>query len=263
MKKPIYILLTAALILSVDVHAQKMLPEISVNNINDKIIISWMHNYRKKISDIFIQRSYDSLKNFTTIGTVLIPENQENGYPDNNPPYNRMYYRVSIIFEGGTYVTGPSTRPAKNIPVPIEDEKVEEKLEEQPQKEKIEPLKPVDSPKITITKPIIIVTDTASVVNPPKEKKPEVLASKNVYSNKKNNLIIELPDATSKKYSIKFFEESGKFLFEINKMTEEYLILEKVNFKHSGWFNFELYDQGKLIEKNKIFVPKDPKISEK
>ncbi|MBU3715131.1 MAG: hypothetical protein FGM46_09335, partial [Ferruginibacter sp.] len=159
MKKPIYILLTVALTLSVDVHAQKMLPEISVKNINDKIIVSWMHNYRKKISDIFIQRSYDSLKNFTTIGTVLIPENQENGYPDNNPPYNRMYYRVSIVFEGGTYVTGPSTRPVKNISVPIEEEKAEEKVEEQPKKEKTEPLNPVDSLNIKITKPIIIASD--------------------------------------------------------------------------------------------------------
>jgi hypothetical protein len=52
----------------------------------------------------------------------LNPLNKENGYPDLNPPYNKMYYRVSISFEGGAYIIGPSTRPVKEIPEPIAEE---------------------------------------------------------------------------------------------------------------------------------------------
>ena len=50
-----------------------------------------------------------------------------------------------------------------------------------------------------------------------------------------------MPDADKKKYSIKFFEEDGSPLFELKKITEPYLTLDKVNFIHSGLFNFEIY----------------------
>ena len=49
------------------------------------------------------------------------------------------------------------------------------------------------------------------------------------------------------------------FLFELTKVNEEYLILEKVNFVHSGWFHFEVFENGKLIERNKFLVSKDIK----
>ena len=48
-------------------------------------------------------------------------------------------------------------------------------------------------------------------------------------------------------------------LFEINKVTDTYLILERVNFKHAGWFHFEVFENGKLIEKNKFQVAKEGK----
>jgi len=66
-----------------------------------------------------------------------------------------------------------------------------------------------------------------------------------------------LPDAGKKKYSIKFFEKDGTPLFEIKKVTESYLTLDKVNFIHSGLFNFEIYADGLLIEKHKFYIPKD------
>ena len=59
---------------------------------------------------------------------------------------------------------------------------------------------------------------------------------------------------------MKFFEEDGTPAFDINKITEPYLTLEKVNFTHAGLFNFELYDDGKLIEKHKVYVPKDGRL---
>ena len=57
-----------------------------------------------------------------------------------------------------------------------------------------------------------------------------------------------------------FFEENGPLIFELNKITEPYLTLEKVNFSHSGIFDFEIYESGVLIEKHKVYVPKDGKL---
>lgn len=83
--------------------------------------------------------------------------------------------------------------------------------------------------------------------------------SKHVYTGKDNNVIISLPDAGRKKYSIKFFEEDGTPLFELKKISESYLTLDKVNFIHSGLFNYELYDNRIIIERHKIYIPKDGK----
>jgi hypothetical protein len=50
-------------------------------------------------------------------------------------------------------------------------------------------------------------------------------------------------------------------LFELTNLKEEYLIIEKVNFIRSGWYRFELFESGQLVEKNKFFIPKDGKIT--
>jgi hypothetical protein len=45
----------------------------------------------------------------------------------------------------------------------------------------------------------------------------------------------------------------------IKKITEPYLTLDKVNFIHAGLFNFEVYEDGLLVEKHKFYIPKDGK----
>ena len=70
-------------------------------------------------------------------------------------------------------------------------------------------------------------------------------------------MVINLPHADNRRYSIRFFDEENKFLFELNRVRENYLIIEKVNFLHAGWFYFELFENGKMIEKNKLFIPKE------
>jgi hypothetical protein len=58
-------------------------------------------------------------------------------------------------------------------------------------------------------------------------------------------------------YAIKFFDEQGVPQFDIGEVKESSLLIDKVNFLRSGWYKFELYEDGKLKEKHKFFVPKD------
>jgi hypothetical protein len=81
--------------------------------------------------------------------------------------------------------------------------------------------------------------------------------SKFVYTEKDGNVRIALPNAATKKYSIKFFEEDNSFSFEVKQVKDTMLIMDKSNFGHSGWFKFELYEDGVLKEKHKLFIPKD------
>ena len=232
MIKPFF-LLPLFFILSNILFAQdKPLPFIQVKNLNNKIVVSWINDYTKTITALNIQRSYDSLQNYTTIGSLLSPQSRDNGFADANFPYNKMYYRVFVSFEGGSYIITASARPVKEFYTA--DNALAEKYPWQ--------VSNVDS----------------SIFFPPS--KPGITyPSNNIFTAKDNNIIIHLVKAEIKKYSAKFFDESEKFLFELTKLKEEYLIIEKVNFVHTGWFRFELYENGLLIENNKFQILKEVK----
>lgn len=194
--------------------AQDTLPKVSVTNSSNHIVISWVNPYTS-LTTINIQRSYDSLRNFKTIGSVLDIHTKTNGFVDANPPQTNMYYRIFLSFEGAMYIFTKSFRP---------------------------------------------VIDTSRTI--PKDFKTNVVStffepSKFIYTGRENNVIISLPQAVKKKYMVKFFEENGSFLFDISRIAEPYLTLDKVNFIHAGLFSFELYEDGILLEKQRFYIPKD------
>ena len=211
---------------------ERPLPFIQVKNINNKIIVNWINDYNKPITALNIQRSYDSLQNFTTIGSVLSPQSRENGFADVNFPYNKMYYRVNVSFEGGTYIITAPVIPVKETYAT--DTSANEKY---------------TFPPANKDSDIIFLPSKPEITYP----------SITVFTAKDNNIIIHLEDAAKKQYTVKFFDETEKFLFELTKLKEEYLIIEKVNFVHTGWFRFELYENGLLIENNKFQIVKELK----
>lgn len=234
---------------------EQPLPHITVKNINNKIIVSWINGYTKPVTTLNIQRSYDSLKNYSTIGSVLSPQSRENGYTDANPPYTKMYYRVFVAFEGGAYVITDPVRPVKEM---IPEDTVENyswtAVTRPPATEMTVKTK---SGRDSIVK-IFPAPRDSIFINPPA--KPGVTyPSLRIFTAKDNNVILHLPEAETKKYTVKFFDENEKFLFELTKLKEEYLIMEKVNFVRPGWFSFEIYENGVLLEKNKFQILKDPK----
>jgi len=259
MKK--YTFLTSLLcILAIQyVSAQQVLPGITVKDFNGKIVVSWQNAYNVPVTNISIQRSYDSTKNFSTIGSVLNPQNLENGFADDNPPYKKMYYRVFISFEGGSYLFSATARPVKDPPPPKKEivKIPNDTIVDKPTDTIATVTNPVTNPVTNIPRfPWEVSTITDSIAKLPRK---EVITypSQRIFTGRENNLVIHLHDAAIKKYSVKFYDEMDSLLFELTKLKEEYLIVEKVNFVHSGWFHFELFENGKLIEKNKFFIGKD------
>jgi hypothetical protein len=218
--------------------AQDTLPKITVKKISNKIIISWKTTYGANISTINIQRSSDSLRNFTTIGSVLEPMNRENGYLDTKAPGLNMFYRVFVAFEGGTYIFTKSYRPVTDTALVGE--------------------KSVILPLPIGIKPDSIKTDSVKVKPVPVLPKGFV-PSKNIYTGKDNNVVISVPLAANRLYTVKFFDENDRQVFEILKITEPYFIIEKVNFLHSGWFYFKLFEGEVLKERNQFYIPKEGK----
>ncbi len=293
MRKILYILLSGIMLSAGDLFAQEILPGITVKNFNGKIIVSWRNQYPLEVKTLNIQRSFDSLKNFSTIGTVLTPQNAENGFVDENPPYNKMYYRLFISFDGGAYIFTDPVRPVKEAlpPLPLfTQETVVDPFKKtdavkQPLKEtrkepgskitlKKDPVEEDEKPPVAKNKkpgkqPVSKTKgknrqvsennredETATM---PVKEEPVTYPSRRIYTGRDNNIVINLPNPDSRRYAVKFFDEEDKFMFELNRIKENFLIVEKVNFLHAGWFYFELFENGKMIEKNKFFIPRDGK----
>ena len=208
--------------------AQDTLPKITVRDYNSRIIVSWKNTYTRKVSIINIQRSKDSLKNFMTIGSVLNPLNVDNGFVDTKAKNDSMFYRIFVVFEGGDYLFTRSHKPHKDTAH-----------------------KDLINLDLTKALPVILV---APPPPPPPPPAPEMVASKYVFTGKENNLIISLPDAAKKKYSIHIYDEHDNPVFTIQHITEPFLIIEKVNFIHAGQYHYQLFENGNLMEKFRFTI---------
>ncbi len=244
--------------------AQDTLPEFTVKNRFGKIILSWVNAY-PVIKQISIQRSIDSLKGYKTILTVPDPTSLTNGFLDIKAPDLQSYYKLYILLDNGKYLFSKARKPLvdSSIEKPVVQVRKETKSAE-PKNEIVAP----PQPEAEVTRKFDLATtnsnsrkrsdglkpDTMKAV-PPKE---EFVPSSLVYANPDGNITIAIPDSKRKSYIIKFFEDDGTPLFEMDKIKESIMILDKVNFMHSGWFRFEVFENGKLKEKHKFFIPKDP-----
>jgi hypothetical protein len=221
------------------VSAQDTLPDFSVKNIgNNRIIVSWTNTY-PLVKQISIQRSFDSLVSYKTILSVPDPMAPENGFADTKAPPGRLFYRLFIVFDQGNFLFTKAQRPV-----------LDTAARSKPDLSKIDKIAMNDS----ASSPLTNLPGNVSLEN--KNNPPLFVPSLHVYTYKDGNVRINLPDNSAKKYSIKFFEEDNTELFTINEIKETPVLLDKSNFYHAGWFHFELYEDGKLIEKNKFYLAK-------
>jgi hypothetical protein len=348
--------------------AQDTLPGFTASlKSNGKVLVSWRNSY-PAVNQISIQRSNDSLRNFTTLITVPDPRIPENGFVDGKPGNLKMYYRIFILFPNSKYLFTKSRRavleqpeqPAlsvklmpRNKPKPVgsspgkkpaaaavikasplvvpttkaasnTDSSAAAKMEAAPVAVKPpEEEKYLILPKIDNSRIYYMMDNTGvkkpSVTNPGKIKSPTIQVEKIlfvkrrdsvimqlqgnqvrhfsdslvkqtkdtlyfvnadtlqikpyievyrepkevykispfVYAGKDGNISIMLADCKTKKYMVAFYETDSTLVMEVKDIKDPVLIIDKTNFGHSGWFRFELYEDGKLLEKNKFLIPRE------
>lgn len=305
------VLLLTFFILGSTARAQDTLPRFSVYvRSAGKILVSW-HNPFSTLTQISIQRSTDSLKDFKTLLTVPDATLPENGAVDPNANSPNYFYRLFIVLEGGNYLFSHSQRPhtalvvqKKEVPKDPQDiEPDDEEIsmsrigsqrirfagDDPKQRLKINAPAHINSlPTVDIDKPILVkkgdsvigqvagnrlrefrdsimkhtrdtlvFIDGDTVQIRPFVVKEIYRISPYVFMGKYGNIHLSLPDAGRRHYSVKFFDDSDKLLFELSAIKDPAMILDKTNFIHSGWFHFELYEDNQLKEKNKLFIPKE------
>jgi len=218
----LFIVLFSAVSVKSQEYTPPVLPDFSASIKTGKIQLDWISGFRG-VQQIGIQRSLDSVLNFNTIGYAAEPNESRNAYLDNKPLPGNNYYRLFILFTNGKYFY---SRTVLSVP---------------------------DS-TISASQKIELGDVKGAAPNGKTAEKPWH-PSNYVYTTADGNINIQLPEALQKKYSIKFYEPNGVFLFEIDRVKQPFLILEKAIFLRSGWFNFELFEDGKLKEKWSIFIP--------
>lgn len=80
-----------------------------------------------------------------------------------------------------------------------------------------------------------------------------------IFTNSEGNLVIALPDVHKKKFSLHVYTKEGTPMFEMKNIKEPLLQIDRSNFYKSGWFKYELYEAGRLREKNRFYIPADIK----
>jgi hypothetical protein len=349
--------------------AQDTLPGFTASlKSSGKVLISWRNGY-PSVNQISIQRSNDSLRNFTTLLTVPDPQIPENGFVDSKPGSPKMYYRIFILFPNSKYMFTKSRRPVlERVEQPALSAKQvhggKQKMSQgQPKQKQVVPVAPVTQSAVAeagqsasvaksanINKPdpvppvvkpleedekylilpkidnsrIYYMMDNSSmkipsVTNPGKIKSPTIAVEKilfvkrrdtvimqlegyqvrrfsdslvkqtkdtlyfvnadtlqikpyievykepkevykistYVFATKDGNISIALPDCKTKKYFVAFFDSDSTQVMEVKDIKDPILIIDKTNFGHAGWFRFELYEDGKLKEKNKFLIPRE------
>jgi hypothetical protein len=251
MNKRFFIFLALCFFGSASVFGQDTLPRFTVRNAGkNRIIISWVNPF-PNISQISIQRGFDSLGTFKTILSVADAKSQQNGFTDTKATNDHMFYRLFYAMEGGSYNFSKSKRPdtsrvtlgasaprpvmgPNGVPYNYKDSilvRAHDSIA----------IKPADSLVVKPKPPVII-------------KKPEWIPSHFVFSNPEGYVQLRFPEAPEKEYTVKFFEENNTPLFEIKNIKDKQLVLDKTNFYRSGWYYFELYLEEKLVERNKFYL---------
>jgi len=268
----LYFLLTFCSFLSVSsLFGQATLPDFTLKNTNGKISIFWLNDYKKPVKGISVQRSYDSTKNFFSIASILNPQNSVNGFIDSTPPYNKMYYRLFIGFDTVVYILTESKRPEVNTVIDysrlIQEISAIYEKNIQLQEEKVRLQKELDAARAAKNKNKTPKTTKANTNKKPDptEVSEDIISqvitypSKRIYADKDNNIVAKIFNVKGNKYVIRFLTEDYKLLFEIKNPPDDYFIIEKVNFRRGGWYQFEIYKNDFLLEENKFYISSEEK----
>jgi hypothetical protein len=155
MKRILFALLT---FVSITAQSQNVLPDFTASTRGKgKVIISWTNAY-PVVTQISIQRSFDSLRNYKTILTVPDPTVLQNGFVDAKAPTDFQFYRLFIVLDSGKYLFTKPKRPTWDTSKIVSTPPTPPKKEE--------------NNRIVTEKPKIDSTDTTNktvvVVEPPK-----------------------------------------------------------------------------------------------
>lgn len=250
--------------------AQEALPDFSVKKgVQNHVIISWRNNFGDNISILNIQRSADGIRNFRTIYSCPNASLAINAYTDIHPAPGELYYRIYYTTKNGNYVF----TDAKKIASGYVSDGLLSKLDstkdiaiqgDETGKLHINQLRRLKDSVLYNTSDSLFFIDThsvlykkfnsiAAVIQAPTNTLTQV--SNYLFQNTDGNVVIRLPQNNLDAFSMIIYQPNGHTVFfKINHFDNSEIILNKSSFLHAGWYPYELFENGKLKERNKFEV---------
>lgn len=232
-----------------------------------KVKVEWTNPYGDSVVQLNIQRSWDSAKAFQTIFVPLSPELPQNGFIDEKAGYTGMYYRIFYVLANGSFyfTKAQKVKTGSDFTDEISEEKAADKnfLVTVHDDDSVlgqfnfERYKHFRDSIVNFTRDTLYSLTDADILIRYYANNINWIPSTRIFTNSNGYVQIYLSDALQKNYRIRFFDENHKQLFTIQRVPQPQLLLDKTDFMHSGWFYFELYEDNKIKERNKLYLPKD------
>ncbi len=232
-------LLCSLLFTAAATHAQPLLPDLVGVTQKGVNILAWTAQY-DGLKSIAVQRSSDSVYNFTTIGYVKNLKKGPQGFIDGHPNPGNNWYRLYIAFSSD--LTWYSNR----FKLRVDSASIANKGVIPPNDSLQKMVKNaaaalanvrVDSSGKTIGKiPDAGLPDAADVAIE------TYIRSQYVFTNPfTGHVNVEVPNAKTTAYSIRFYDAGERTVLDIPRVPESPVVIDKRNFQKKGLYRFELY----------------------
>jgi hypothetical protein len=265
------VLLCTAMAATLSSQAQDSLPRFSLQERNGMVIIGWINPF-EDITELVVQRSLDSVQGFKSIVSMPDPKAISNGFLDRKTDASRHYYRIFYIREGLRYTFSPARRTIKNEGEAGHENSSQQRLTQANDAAGQGPLTSPGPSSTTENANTQFDAQGNLMASSPKNNRntttpgtqskiasqlPEEIFTPSalIFTDREGNLIIALPEAGKRKYTLKVFREDGTPLFTMKQISETQLLVDRSNFFHSGWFRFMLFDGEKPREEGRFFIP--------
>ncbi len=214
--------------------AQPMLPDMQAVTQKGLNILSWVNQY-DGIKSIAVQRSSDSIYNFTTIGYVKNLKKGPQAFVDGHPNPGKNFYRLYIAFSSD--LTWYSNR----IKLLVDSSQLMQQG--------------VLPPNDSLQK--MISATSSSIPDASELSAYTYIRSQYVFTNPfTGHINVELPEGAEKKtnFSLRFFDQKSRQVLDIPKVSENSVIIDKRNFQRKGIYKFELRKESDVLETGYITV---------
>ncbi len=271
---------------------QPALPDVAVLERDNIVLLSWRCQY-SSVKSIAVERSRDSLRDYSVIGYVKNTKKGVQAFADGHPLPGKSYYKLTITFNSGLKWTSndcsvyvDSVKYMKtNRTLPDNDSlqafiKTEAKISAlnvtpEPLPENgdrnykadttalvnIVVLFKEEVPRIKVAgKPIDQKDGISSRVSIiiPEVGVGGVRLTKSPFvsvNSVTGHIDVEVPDNVRKnRYAVRFFDQSGASAVTIPYIKYNHIIVDKRNFQHSGRLKFILTKDGKELESGYIYL---------
>jgi hypothetical protein len=208
------------------------LPSMSLVTENAQNKLAWSCQY-DGVKSIAIQRSADSIRNFVTIGTINNPKKGIHSFIDNRPLAGKNNYRILVLFSGDVEWYSNTYKMY------------------------------IDSTILAKSLEGAIASGTTNANTNYNQKGASGTAatdfyytpSSQIYTNPYTGHVnINLKDALTKKYSIRFYDPKKNEVLRVSRVTKTTLVLDKNNFNSPGTYNFQLFEGTTVAETGYITI---------